>query len=141
MPESAASSICESLLFQSAQSWPPFPQSPQCKARYLKSPSWRRQGTLVAHKKSFPLIYLQARDHFKIKVKALTIPTKSHSHKIGTQGKRFGFINLDFLHLYSQNNFIRSGHFYIFHKHPLMSQGGKKSAIQCFAQLKPIYSF
>lgn len=110
-------------------------------ARYMKSPSWRGQGTLVAHKKSFPLIYLQAWDHFKITAKALTIPTKSHNHTIGTQEKRFGFINLDFLHLYSRNNFIRSGHFYIFHKDPLTSQGGKKSAIQCFAQLKPIYSF
>ena len=82
-----------------------------------------------------------SRDYFKIKVKALTVPTKSPSHKIGAQEKRFGSINLDFLHLHSRNNFIRSGHFYIFHKDLLMSQEEKKSAIQCLAQLKPIYFF
>lgn len=59
-------------------------------------------------------------------MKALTVPTKSHSHEIGTQEKRFGSINLDFLHLYSRNNFIRSGYFYIFHKDPLMSPEEKK---------------
>lgn len=133
--------VDESLLFQSAQRGPASPQPPQRKGRYGKSTSWRHKRSLVAHRKSFPFIYLWPRDYFEIKVKALTVPTKNHRCKIGTREKRFGSINLDFLHLYTQNNFIHSEHFYIFHKDPLMSRGEKKSAIQCLAQLKPIYSF
>lgn len=127
-----------SFACESAQSWLLSLRSQSAKREILEEHDLETEEIPRCAQKIFPLTYLWARDYFKIKVKALTVLTKSPSHKIAQE--KDGSINLDFLQLHSRNNFIRSGHFYIFHKDLLMSQE-EKSAIQCLAQLKPIYFF